>query len=214
MVSTQAASASCVASTVRACRVSGLADDIGDVLGLLVQHVREVGGEARLGVADDEAVGEAAAVEAVQGRRRRRPTSRSGSGRRGHGARSPSGGCSRCRPRSRWRRSGSRARIPRRWRRRRVLGDPLDALAVGVDQRDVRPVEGVEIFVVEAGPLAELVVLGLQRLGGGRVLDHAVHPGADLLHLLEVGQLHQVGRDRRRLAGLGAACAPGAAGCR
>ena len=49
-----------------------------------------------------------------------------------------------------------------------VLGDALDALAVRVDERDVRAVEGVEVLVVEAGPLAELAVVGLQRLGGRR----------------------------------------------
>ena len=47
-----------------------------------------------------------------------------------------------------------------------LLGDALDALAAGVDQRDVGPVEGRQIFVVEGRALAELAVPGLERLGG------------------------------------------------
>ena len=75
-----------------------------------------------------------------------------------------------------------------------VFGDALDAAAFGIDQRHVRPVEGRQVVVVEAGALAELVVPGLERLGGPLVLDHRVNAGADLLHLLEVGELNEVGR--------------------
>ena len=46
---------------------------------------------------------------------------------------------------------------------------------------------------MEAGPLAELPVPGLEGVGGRRILDDVVHPGSDLLHLLEVGQLHDAG---------------------
>ena len=42
-----------------------------------------------------------------------------------------------------------------------------------------------QVLVVEARPLAELAVPGLQRLGGGRVLDDRVDARADLLHLLK-----------------------------
>jgi hypothetical protein len=35
-------------------------------------------------------------------------------------------------------------------------GDPLDASAVGGDQRDVRTIERLEVLVVKAGALAEL----------------------------------------------------------
>ena len=52
-----------------------------------------------------------------------------------------------------------------------TLGDPLDALALGVDQTNIRKVERIQIFVVKAWTLAELVVPGLERLGGGAVLD-------------------------------------------
>ena len=51
-----------------------------------------------------------------------------------------------------------------------LLGDPLDALAVGVDQVRAGLVEGLQVFVVEAGPLAELAVPGLQLLGRLAVL--------------------------------------------
>src|SRR5262245_41726909 len=41
-------------------------------------------------------------------------------------------------------------------------GDPLYPLPLGVDQGDVVPVESRQVFVVEAGPLAEVVVVGLE----------------------------------------------------
>ena len=83
-----------------------------------------------------------------------------------------------------------------------VLGDPLDALAVGVDQPHARHVERLQIGVVEARPLAQLPVPGLQLLGGLAVLHDRRGPRADLLHLFEVGIL--VGGQhllRRALAG-------------
>src|SRR6202041_3209223 len=58
------------------------------------------------------------------------------------------------------------------------LGDPLDALAVGVDQVRAGLVEGLQVFVVEAGALAELAVPGLQPLGGLGVADDGLAAGA------------------------------------
>ena len=46
------------------------------------------------------------------------------------------------------------------------LVDALDALAVGVDEVRARLVVRLQVLVVEARPLAELAVPGLQRLGG------------------------------------------------
>src|SRR5690606_24769288 len=54
------------------------------------------------------------------------------------------------------------------------LRDPLDALSLRVDERDVRAVEALQILVVEAGPLAELAVPRLQRFGGLPVGDERV----------------------------------------
>ena len=68
------------------------------------------------------------------------------------------------------------------------LGDALHAAAAGVDQRDVVPVERLQIFVVEAGPLAEIAVPGFERLGGGAIGHDLVDPRPDLLHLGEVRQ--------------------------
>src|SRR5579875_490399 len=42
---------------------------------------------------------------------------------------------------------------------------------------------------MKAGSLAELPVVGLQRLGGGLVLDDCLDAPADLLHIEEVGAL-------------------------
>ena len=67
IVSTQASSASADASRVRTWRSRASADDVGQMVRLLVQHVREVGREARLPRRDDEQVGEAAHMEAVEG---------------------------------------------------------------------------------------------------------------------------------------------------
>ena len=53
--------------------VLGLTQHVRDVLALFVEHVREVHREARLDVADDEAVGETNRMEAVQCSRPIRP---------------------------------------------------------------------------------------------------------------------------------------------
>src|SRR5215475_13686925 len=82
-----------------------------------------------------------------------------------------------------------------------ALTDPLDALAVGVDETDRRQVESVEVLVVEARALAELAVPRLELLCGAGVLDDRVDPGTDLAHLLEVRVLEvgqQVTEARRR----------------
>ena len=74
-----------------------------------------------------------------------------------------------------------------------VLRQALDALAVGIHQGDVRAIVGGQVFVVEARPLAELPVPGLERRRRDRVFDDGVHTGAHLVHLLVVGQHHQFG---------------------
>ena len=72
-----------------------------------------------------------------------------------------------------------------------ILGDALDALAGRVDQVNILPVEGLQILIVEARPLAELVVPGFQRIRRRLVLDDFVHARAYPLHLLIVGELDQ-----------------------
>ena len=54
-------------------------------------------------------------------------------------------------------------------------GDPRDPLAVRVDQVGVRVVEGLQVLVVEAGPLAQLAVPGLQprAVSGSRTMASA-----------------------------------------
>src|SRR5262249_482468 len=68
-----------------------------------------------------------------------------------------------------------------------LLGDALDTLAVGVDQRGARVVERVEVFVMEARALGELAVPGLQLLAGALVVDDGRGAVADFLHLFEIG---------------------------
>ncbi len=58
----------------------------------------------------------------------------------------------------------------------------------------VRTIEGVEIFVVEARPLAERLVPGLERVRRGLVFDDRIDAGADLLHLAVVGLLDDLQR--------------------
>ena len=82
-----------------------------------------------------------------------------------------------------------------------AFGDPLDALTLGVDQMHIRPVEGVEVLVVKAGSLAELVVPGLEGLGGGRVFDHRIDARPHAFHLAVVGQLDQFGLIAHGFAG-------------
>ena len=65
--------------------------------------------------------------------------------------------------------------------------DSLDTLAIGVNQGDAGPVEGLQILIMEAGPLAQLAIPGLQRLAGLAVFHHRHRAGADLLHLVMIG---------------------------
>ena len=82
-----------------------------------------------------------------------------------------------------------------------VLGDPLDALAVGIDQMRARRVERLQIGVMEARPLAELAIPGLELLPAvSRSPTMASTRRADFLHLLEVGVLERRQHVRRRCA--------------
>ena len=72
---------------------------------------------------------------------------------------------------------------------RALRADLGDALAVGVDEMDVRPVERRQVVVVEARPLAHEHVPGLQRLGGRLVLDDLVDAPVDAHHVVDVGVL-------------------------
>ena len=149
--------------------VDRVLDDVGEVLALLVERVRVVHGERAVQRAHVQTVREAAVVHAVQRAHavlpllgERQPVAAvdlvAGAARE-VGADLEAGGVDQ-----------AVDLVLHAVRDHALLGDALDALALRVDQRDVRAVEGVEILVVEARPLAELAVVGLQRLGGVRVL--------------------------------------------
>ncbi len=71
-----------------------------------------------------------------------------------------------------------------------VSRNPLDAFGCRhIDQRNIRAVEGRQIFVIEARPLAQEPVVGLQRLSRFLVLDDAVDAAAHPLHRLVVFNL-------------------------
>ena len=72
---------------------------------------------------------------------------------------------------------------------RALRADLGDALAVGVDEVDVGPVERRQVLVVEARPLAHEHVPGLERLGRRRVLDDLVDAAVDPHHVVDVGVL-------------------------
>src|SRR6516162_1343231 len=65
--------------------------------------------------------------------------------------------------------------------------DLVYAARSGVNQMDVRQVEGRQVFVMEGRPLAAIRVVGFQRGRRLWVLDDRVHPGPDLLHEAEAG---------------------------
>src|SRR6185437_7150550 len=137
--------------------------DIGDMLALFVEHMREVGGEARLRIADDEAVRKSARMEAVEGRYAFLPLL---------GQRNPAASIQFI--------AGTPRVAGPDFKTRGIdqaidfiflavgddaaFGDPFHAFARRIHQRDVRAVEGLQIFVVEARPLAELVVIWFQRV--------------------------------------------------
>ena len=63
--------------------------------------------------------------------------------------------------------------------------------AISVDQVNIVTVEGRQVFVMKAGPLAELPVPGFELFCGFRIIHEFIDSGPDLLHLFEVGQFHQ-----------------------
>src|SRR3546814_19930143 len=69
-----------------------------------------------------------------------------------------------------------------------LLRDPLDAARpADVHQRHVGPGESRQIVVVEARPLAELGIPGLQRVRRFGILHELIAPCPDFAHLFEVG---------------------------
>ena len=166
------------------------------MLGLLVQHVREVHREARLHDADQEQVREAAHVEPLERRRPVGPLLRH---------RLPAAAVHLVAGTAGVLRADLEAGGVDQAIEVEVLAvgphaslvDALHAPALGVHQRHVGPVERGQVVVVEARPLAELAVPRLQRLGHHRVLHDLLHPGADLLHLVEVGQFDRGGQALR-----------------
>src|SRR5262249_23761511 len=157
-------------------------DDVGDVPALLIEEVREVRREAGLLGPHDEAVREAAAVHAVQGAHAVLPALRE------LHAVPPddlvAGAPGVVRPDLE---AGGEDQavdwvlLPRD--DEAVRRHALDALPLRVDEGDVRAIEGLEVVVVEAGPLAELPVPGLERIRGGALAHDPVHARADRLHL-------------------------------
>ena len=67
--------------------------------------------------------------------------------------------------------------------------DLLDSLAVGIHQMRPRRVERLQIGIVEARPLAELAIPGLEFCRRFAILDDGVDPAPDFLHFFEVGIL-------------------------
>lgn len=136
---------------------------------LLVQHVRITRGKPRLGIVHNEAVGKAVDVHAVERPHTLRP-----------------GLCqlpafttnqlqiSPARKVSAYLKTGSENKavqfvllFPDGNPRRR---DTVHALAAGIDQGHIGAIEGLQVLVMKTGPLAELAIIGLQRLRrfGGR----------------------------------------------
>ncbi len=72
-------------------------------------------------------------------------------------------------------------------KQRPLLGDLGDALAFGVDQMDIGPVEDREVLVVEAWAFAHEHVPRLERLGRHLVLHELVNAPVDPGHVIDVG---------------------------
>jgi hypothetical protein len=75
----------------------------------------------------------------------------------------------------------------------RCLGNPIHAPAIGIDQSDIRPVKCLQEFVAEKGALAKQVVIRLEPLCNAGVIHNSVDATAQFLHLLVIGELHQIG---------------------
>ena len=65
------------------------------------------------------------------------------------------------------------------------------ASAFGIHQFHVRAVEGRKVGVVKTGAFTELAIVGFERLGSALILDDCIDSSSDLLHLLEISELHE-----------------------
>ena len=70
---------------------------------------------------------------------------------------------------------------------RAFLGDLSDALALGINQMDVGPVIGGQVFIVEARALAHEHIPRLERIGRLLVFDNFINTGVDAHHVIDVG---------------------------
>ena len=148
--------------------------DVREVLALLVDHVWEVDREARLSVAEDEAVRETAAVHAVQRGGAVGPLlgERDAVAANEFVARAPhivgayleAGGV-----------HDAIEFVLNAIDHNAALSDALNALSVGIDQRDIAAVEGWQVVVVKTGALAELAVIRLERFGGCGIVHDGVN---------------------------------------
>src|SRR5271154_4435031 len=168
----------------------GVLDELGDVLGLLLEHVWKVRGQGILRDSHVEAVREANAAEAVQRFQAAGPVlgQRFAAAAEDLEARAPRIGRAHFES---GREDDAVRLVLDAVEHQPFFCELIDAAAHRVDQRDVRPVERRQIVVIESRALAELAVPWLQRVGGPLVLDELVDARANLVHLFEVGNFRK-----------------------
>ena len=172
--------------------LQGVADDVGQVGGEFFEEVGEVRRERGLADVHEETVWETPALHSVQGGHPSGPLVREGLATAANdlvpgpaGVRGPhleAGG-----------EDDAVDLVLDAGHNQSAFGDVVDTLPVGVDELYVGSVEGGQVLVVERRPLAEHPVVGLEFFGYSRSFDQVVHPGPDLVHLVEVGHLHDLG---------------------
>ena len=157
--------------------LEGARDHEGGVPAGLGEQVREVHGEAGLGDAhDEEEVREAVRVHAVQRAHAVLPLVRQGLAASPADLEAAAPGVGGADLEAAGVDQAVELVLPARGHDA-ALRDALHSLALRVDERDVLAVEGRQVLVVEARALAELAVVGLERLGRRRVLHDRSPPG-------------------------------------
>ena len=75
-----------------------------------------------------------------------------------------------------------------------VCSDLINTPPIGVNQRNIWPIERRQVFVVETRALTKLPIIRFQRFCGVRVFYYLGSASTNLLHFLVIRQLHFFGQ--------------------
>ena len=68
----------------------------------------------------------------------------------------------------------------------------FETFSISINQFNIGIIESLEIFVMKAGTLTELIIVGFQGFGCLFIFHNCISSSSDLFHFLEVSHLHSI----------------------